>query len=643
MIFLATCVVFLPALKNGFVWDDEANFLNNPAYRGIGWPQLKWMLTTFHMGHYQPLSWLTLGLDYSLWGMNPSGYHLTNIVLHSANALLMYWLALRLFRLAAAPELPGPTLSQHIGAAAASLLFALHPLRVESVAWVTERRDVLSGFFFLLTILSYLRANEPGSDRRSWYSLSLVSFACSLLSKAAGVPLPLVLIILDVYPLRRLSGPIREWFSAANRGIWIEKMPFVLMVLVVAALAPFAQHAAGALMAIETRGLSERFAQAVFGTGFYLWKMAVPFALSPFYAFPAKAGILFRNALVSGIALIALSAFVLRRRHEQPAMLAAWLAYLVMLPPVLGILQAGAQLAADRYTYLPGMSLAILAGSAVAHAYSRLTGSVKTVLVGGATLVVLMLGILSHGQTKIWRDTASLWTQTLKVDPDSYLAHANLGIVLAEQGRHEEAAAHYSRAIESNPEYAKAYGNLGNLLAERGQTGQAIRLYDRALQLEPNNAKTHYNLANALYKNRDVDAALRHYRKSIDLDPLYAEAHLNLASALHDRRLIQEAIEHAEEAIRIKSGFPAAYLLLGIILASDGRYAEAIDRYRQALEIKPDFAEARNSWGNALAKQGKFTEAVRQYELALEAKPDYALARMNLSRALRDSRRPTRP
>src|SRR2546426_882330 len=227
LITLVTFTAFLPALQNRFVtWDDEKNFLDNPHYRGLGWTQLRWMWTT-HLGHYIPLTWMTLGLDYLLWGMNPLGYHLTNLLLHAANAVVFFFVVRRLLTRA----LPSPAERGHaltVSAGFASLVFAIHPLRVESVAWVTERRDVLSGLFYLVTILLYLRASERGERGRGWYWGTVGLFACALLSKAMAVSVPVVLLILDVYPLRRLGGST-GWWSEPARRVYVEKIPFVLL------------------------------------------------------------------------------------------------------------------------------------------------------------------------------------------------------------------------------------------------------------------------------------------------------------------------------------------------------------------------------------------------------------------------------
>src|SRR5216117_3621169 len=281
LVALFTLAAFLPALQNQFVnWDDKDNFLDNPHYRGLGWIHLWWMWTT-HLGHYIPLTWMTLGLDYLLWGMNPLGYHLTNLLLHAANAVVFFFVVRRLLTLA----LPSPSERGHalaVSAGVAALVFAIHPLRVESVAWVTERRDVLSGLFYLSAILLYLRACERGARGRGWYWLAVAVFGCALLSKSMVVNLPVVLLILDVYPLRRLGGAI-GWWSEPARRIYVEKIPFVLLAAAAAAIAVMAQLSKSAMISLAQLSMPGRLAISAYGLSFYLWKMVVPVNLSPFY------------------------------------------------------------------------------------------------------------------------------------------------------------------------------------------------------------------------------------------------------------------------------------------------------------------------------------------------------------------------
>src|SRR5437773_8464299 len=360
LIALVTVAAFLPALQNQFVsWDDDENFLDNPHYRGLGWTHLYWMWTT-HLGHYIPLTWMTLGLDYLLWGMNPVGYHLTNLLLHAANAVVFFFVVRRILALA----LPGPSERGHalaVSAGFAALVFAIHPLRVESVAWATERRDVLSGLFYLSAILVYLRACERG-ERGRWYWGAVALFGCALLSKSMVVNLPVVLLILDVYPLRRLGGSI-GWWSAPARRVYGEKIPFVLLAAAASVIAFMAQFSAQTAASLAQLSVLGRLAVSAYGLSFYLGKLVVPVNLSPLYELPPTVNPGALPFILSYGLVLAITALVLVLRRRVPGLLATWLAYIVVLRPVLGIFQIGLQIAADRYTYLAGLGWAILAGA----------------------------------------------------------------------------------------------------------------------------------------------------------------------------------------------------------------------------------------------------------------------------------------
>src|SRR3989441_166448 len=425
LVALVTFAVFLPALQNQFVnWDDPTNFLDNPYYRGLGWSQLRWMWTT-HLGHYIPLTWMTLGLDYLLWGMNPFGYHLTSLLLHAANAVVFFFVVHRILPLA----LPSRSERGHalaVAAGFAALVFAIHPLRVESVAWVTERRDVLSGLFYLLTILLYLRACEGGARGRGWYWLSVAVFVCALLSKSMVVNLPVVLLILDVYPLRRLGGSI-GWWSEPARRVYVEKIPFVLLAAAASAIAVIAQLSTRATVPLAHLSVPGRLAVSAYGLSFYLWKMVVPVNLSPLYELPRALSLVATPFLLSYGLVVAITAIVLALRRRVPGLPAAWLAYVVVLLPVLGLFQSGPQIAADRYTYLAGLGWASLAGAGVLSTWLRWPPFVPT---GLAVVLLFGLGTLTWNQVEVWHDSERLWAHALAVDPKTSVALFGLGRVL---------------------------------------------------------------------------------------------------------------------------------------------------------------------------------------------------------------------
>ena len=629
LIAVVTFAAFLPALHNQFVnWDDDKNFLENPHYRGLGWTQLSWMWTT-HMGHYIPLTWMTFGLDYLLWGMNPRGYHLTNLLLHAANAVVFFFITRRLLTRA----LPSPSERGHaltVSAAFSALVFAIHPLRVESVAWATERRDVLSGLFYLSAVLAYLRACDREERGRGWYWGAVALFAGALLSKSMAVNLPVVLMILDVYPLRRLGGSI-GWRSKPARRIYVEKIPFVLLAAVASAIAVMAQFSIHAALPLAQLSVPGRLAVSAYGLSFYLGKMIVPVNLSPLYELPRTVSPWAMPFILSFGLAIAITAIVLSLRRRMLGLPAAWLAYLVVLLPVLGIFQSGPQIAADRYTYLAGLGWAILAGAGLLSSWSRL----PLLLIGLVVFIPVGLGTLTWNQVHVWHDSKTLWAHALAIDPNSSVAQNDFGEALAQQGKLAEAIEHYRQALNIKPDYADAHYNLGGALAQQGKLADAIHHYQRALQITPGDADAHTNWGGALAQQGKLAEAAEHYQQALRIKPDHAAAHNNWGAALTRQGNLAEAIEHYRQAVNIKPDYADAHYNLGGALAQQGKLADAIHHYQRALQITPDDADAHIHWGLALAQQGRLAEAIEHYRQALRINPGHADAQSNLLNAIR--------
>jgi tetratricopeptide (TPR) repeat protein len=595
-IALVTFVVFLPALRAGFVsWDDDKNFLANPNYRGLGLTQLRWMWSTFLLGHYVPLAWMTLGLDYFLWGMNPAGYHLTNVVLHAANAVILYFVARRVLRLTGVAV--NAVTGSHglaIAAAFAALLFSVHPLRVESVAWVTERRDVLSGFFYLLCVLFYLRHAEDGERSRRWYVLAVVAFACALLSKATAVTAPAVLLILNVYPLRRLGGT-RGWWNESARRVYVELIPFAVLAAAAAAMTFVALQPMTQLTPIE------KVAVSAYSLAFYLWKTIVPVGLSPIYAMPATIDPGDAMYLASYAVVIAISVVVWTVRRRWPGVAAAWLAFLAIIFPMLGFHQNGPQIAADRYTYHAAPVLAILAAAGLAS----LRRPLALAPLGVASALLLALGTLTWKQSTIWHDSTALWSHVLELDSASSYGHNNWGNLLMEQGEVAEATDHFARAVALTPDYAQAHNNLGIALARQGRIAEAVGHYQRALAIEPGYDEPQNNWGIAVAQQGDLAGAIDHYRQALAINPNNADAEVNWGNALVRMGKPDEAIGHYQEALRIRPDHADAHLNWGVALAQRGKLADAIEHFRQALLINPSNAEATQYLERATQLQGQ--------------------------------------
>ena len=587
VVLTLTLVSFGPILWNQFVeWDDYENYLSNVNYRGLGWAQLSWMFTTVHMGPYQPLSWVTLGLDYLIWGMNPTGYHLTSLLFHAANAVFFYFISRRMLEILW-PHAPNQARWKHSTAAAfAALFFSVHPLRVESVAWATERRDVVSGFFYLATVYCYLRANTNlDSQSRRWFAAALTCYILSLLGKATAIALPIVLLILDIFPLRRLDGDPRTWWITPSREILREKLLFVLPAIPFALIAFLGQQHVYAIKSLETFGFESRVVQALFAAGFYIWKTIIPVNLSPLYEIPPDFSF-WDPVVLSGAALatgFSVTVFVFRRRW--PAGLASWIYSLAMLGPVLGLVSTGPQLAADRYTYLSFLSWAVLAGAGLLS-ITRSAVRAHTVFAAyvTATIIVMVFSVSTWRQTMVWRDTGTLWSHVLKLNANSSIAHYNLARFLASHGEREKAMAHYRKGLNIRPDDAEAHNNLGLLLALNGQTAESLKEFEAAVQSDPGYAKAFFNLGRVHAISGELDKAVENYQQAVKLDPTQAEIRLGLGNAL----------------------------------ARQGRLEAAAAQLELATKLEPALADARVAWARILEAQGKKIEAERQYEEALQ-------------------------
>ncbi|HYL75097.1 MAG TPA: tetratricopeptide repeat protein [Bryobacteraceae bacterium] len=528
---LFTFLAFFPALQGDFLnWDDPTNFLRNNDYRGLGWPQLKWMWTSHLIGRYVPVTWMTLGLDYTIWKMNPLGYHLTNLLFHTTNALLLYFIALALYRIAA-PGAEESELRTPMAALVAALVFAVHPLRVESVAWITERRDVVSGLFYLLAILLYLRGYE-GPDRplrRKYYWAGLAVFALALLSKELAVTLPVVLLVLDFYPLRRLSAGSGLWTGAPFRRVLLEKLPFFALSIADTVLAlSIAQHE-HSYKSLAGAGWLTRAAAATYSLAFYLWKTLAPIHLTPFYPLtphkidPLAAPMEISIAIVASLGIAALLLW-----RKFPALLAVCLAYAVTLFPVLGFLDNGPQITADRYSYLACLGWALLAGSAMLLSKA---GRRYWHIPIAAGAVILALASLTWRQALIWRDSETLWSYALETEP-SFLANVNMGNLLMERGDFLWAQDHFRQAVEMKPDFPSAHLGLGSTLLNLKKADEAAREFQIALRLGNTPEFAENGLACALALQGKLDESIVHFHEALRIQPKYTDAQRNLDQVL---------------------------------------------------------------------------------------------------------------
>jgi len=632
VVVTATFVTFLPGLRGEFVtWDDDRNFLMNEAYRGLGAQQLGWMWTTFHLGPYQPLSWMSLGLDYVLYGMEPLGYHVTSLLIHVVNAWLLYVLAVRLFQFAGASMGAGV----RIAAGVAALLFAIHPLRVESVSWVTERRDVLSGLFAILTLIAYVRMADlkrRGRSAAKWLALALALFAMSLLAKASAMALAAALIVIDVWLLRRHAAGPANPNPVSLRALVVEKIPFAALGVAAALVAAVGQRTMDVIATMDGRGPLQRIARGFYGLVFYLWKSIWPGELSNLYEVPFRANAFDWHFLLAATVVIAITILTFQLRRRYPALLVAWVSYAVLILPVSGIAHGGGQIVADRYSYLPCLAWALLAGGGVMLAWrsaeaGRLSRAAGRAIAAATVVVLVVLAAAATVQTRVWHDSLTLWQRAFVLHPLEKLRRAgheadvrayeatlgrlgnvsaywaicyNLGLTLRTAGRHTDAADVYARGAAAHPANADLKNGWAAASIDMRRYDDAARRLEEAIAVDPQHAKAHFNLGIVRAAQGRPDEAMAAYRRSIVLEPSSAEAHYNLGVLLAAADKLGEAEAEYRTAITLKPQYAEAYNNLGVALGRQGRTAEAVDAFRKSLSINAANPSAEKNLAQAL-------------------------------------------
>lgn len=540
LIALVVTLAFLPSTSNGFTnWDDYMNLRDNPDYRGLGPTQLGWMWSTFLLGHYQPLSWMSLGLDYVIWGMNPFGYHLSSVLLHSANSVLLYYVLLALLRVSSPSPAPWP-------AVGGALLHALHPLRVESVTWVTERRDVLCGFFVLLSLLAYLKRAElerRGEPSTKWLVLSCAAFGASLLSKALGIMLPLVLLILDAVPLGR-------WNRDSAKRLLLEKVPFLLLSVADAAIMILAMRHIDQVRPLAGYSIPDRAAQAAYGLCFYPLKTLWPVGLIPLYRIDVPLNPWQAKYLVPMVAVATLTAFLWSRRRRWPAGLAAWAAYAVLVFPVLGVAVTGSQVAADRYTYLAMIPAAMLVAAGLARLF-RSESPARRPVVAALTGVLALLTIATVLQTGVWKDSITLWTHQLRFDPECGLAYNSRARERQDRGDSKGAIEDCTLALRYDPTSADPYLNRGLARATLGDLKGAMVDFDALVRVKPQRADGYINRGVIRMQTGDLGGAFADLSEALKWGGEAETAYANRAIVRAKRGDLKGAVEDFEAALRV--------------------------------------------------------------------------------------------
>jgi len=639
IIFVITFMIYTPALKNSFVnWDDNVYVCENSYIYSLNLPSFYWMLTAFHECNWHPLTWLSHAADYALFGLNPFGHHLTSIILHGMNTFLVFLLVILLMLKGKAMNKVPSSVSVYtslplqplIAAGATALLFGIHPLHVESVAWVAERKDVLCAFFFLLTLCSYLfyTCSADKKNRRAWFAICVLLFAASLMAKPMAVTLPLVLLLLDIYPLKRIT--LYKGTNNLHLSVLLEKVPFFFLSLVSGVFTVMAQHAGGALESMEKLPLSFRLLNALHSLLFYLTKMIWPSGLVPFYPFLQAISFFDLTYGISSILVLSIMAgCIWLWKRGRCLFLIIWVYYLITLLPVVGIIQVGIQAAADRYTYLPSMSIFLLAGIGVSQLFA-VTVSRKNMMISGGLIVVLifiLFGQLTVQQIKIWQDSETLWRHVVKRFPDRVpIAHYSLGVAYDKRGLHDKAIAEYEKAIAIDPVFEEAHNGLGISYYTMGMYDKAVVEYEKAIDINPKHDDAYYNLGLTYDRAGMYDRAVAEYEKAIAINPQNAKAYNDLGFIYNMKGMYDRAIATCERAISINPRFVQAYNNLGLIYHTKGIYDAALASYEMALSINPRYAESHHNMGLAYFAQGRNDKAIAAYERALLINPNLAQA-----------------
>ena len=637
VLVLVTLALYWPATRCDFINYDDPDYVveNARVQAGLTLDNVGWAFTTAQAANWHPLTWLSLMLDVNLFGKSAAGFHFTNLALHALNAGLLFWL---LWRMTGA----------RWRSAGVAAFFAWHPVHVESVAWVAERKDVLSTFFGFLALLFYVQFTQkvkclaprvgpesqvqpppPESEPpfhlslfnlSTFYCLAWFCFTLGLMSKPMLVTWPFVLLLLDYWPLARLK-PGTVW------PLLREKIPFLIMAAGMSVVTFVVQKQGGAMAPVQCFSLGLRSGNALLSCVRYLGKLFWPTNLAVIYPFSGY--LLVGQVLLAGALLAGFSGWVWRQRRRCPFLLTGWLWYLGTLVPVIGLVQVGEQAMADRYTYIPsvGALVVILWG---AGELTRRRRCLRIGLSAALAVALILCLVLTRQQLGCWRNGETLFRQALAVTPDYYLIHCGLGTALENQGRTDQAISQYQEALRLKPGDALTCNNLAGLLASQGRTDAAISQYQTALRFKPDYAPAHNNFGALLVKQGRVEEAVSQYQEALRLRPNYAAAHFNLGHAYLQQGRIDPAISQFQAALRLNPNYPEACNDLGSVLNRQGRTAAAIRQYQTALRLQPDFADAHYNLGVIFKNQGRTEAAISQFRAVIQLHPDDTEAHYHL-------------
>jgi Tfp pilus assembly protein PilF len=617
LLFLATLAVYSQVRHFDFVNFDDPEYIgeNNHVRAGLTWNGLVWAFTSYDAANWFPLTWVSHMAAYEFFGLRSGWHHATNVLFHALASLLLF---------AALKRMTGAVWRS----ALVAFLFALHPLHVESVAWIAERKDVLCAFFWCLTLWCYARyAQQPGLGR---YLLVLLGFCGGLMAKPMIVTLPFVLLLLDLWPLRR-----------ANRlSILWEKVPLFALAAGVSLATYVAQQQGHAVRLLSALHAGLRIANALVTYMVYIARMFWPAKLAVYYPYSHELPVW--RAVAAGVALAGITTLVLRWFRSHPYLAVGWFWYLGTLVPVIGFVQVGGQSSADRYTYLPMVGLTIMLSWGTADFLQRYPRA-KTVAVVLAAAACSACLVLTWFQLRYWANSGTLFEHAVEVTRDNHIAHNNLAAYYVAQMRNEEAWGHAIEALRIRPNYAEAHVNLATILRRLGKADESEREYRVALSLQPDNVEAHSGYGALLLGQGRTDEAMREFWEVVQLRPEYANGRYDLGRMLASVGRADEAMAQFSETIRLRPDHAEAHHSLGVALVTRGRLNEALVQFSAEARLKPTDANVHNNLGRLLASAGRLDEAIAQFSEALRIKPDFDAARRSLETTLARRDKSNRP
>lgn len=607
---LAVVAVYWPVINYEFVkYDDNTYIEVNPSIKsGFTLQNIRWAFTSGYASNWHPVTWLSHTLDYQLFGTWAGGHHLVNVLFHIANTLLLFIILLRL---------TGTLWASAFAAA----LFGIHPLHVESVAWVAERKDVLSTLFWMLTILAYSHYGK----RQKWttYLLTLIFFILGIMAKPMVVTLPFVLLLLDYWPLER----------KISLGLLVEKIPFFAISAVSSVITFLVQRSGGSVSSIDTYSLKVRIGNSIISYIAYIWKMFWPTDLAVLYPHP-RYNLPITKVTICAILLLLLTVCFIYFFRRRKYMTVGWLWYLGTLVPVIGMVQVGAQSMADRYTYIPLIGLFIIIAWAANDLLAKKPSLKIHTTIAGCVILLSLMAVASI-QVRYWENNSTLFEHTLSVTKNNYIIHNNYANILSEQGNIPKAIEQFEAALKIRPNSAETQNNLGNFKVKIGKLDEAIQHYKLAIELKPNAPVSYYNMGLALAQKGNHDEAITAYQDTVQLDPNYIDAINMLASEMNKKGDTEQAIQYYKKSIKINPEDIIAHGQLGLILAKEGKFDEAMQEFRFVLKRQPKDAEMQYNLGFLLECKGQIADAIRQYQESLKINPDFPKAREQLSIALK--------